>query len=248
MIDTHSHIIPGIDDGARDLSESLAFARSAVKQGVEIIFATPHAFNGVYNNTKQSILDACLNLSDFFNEKGISLKIVPGAEIRVNHDLIKKYDNGSLLTLNNSGTHLLIELPEMFMTNAVSMMIRQLCDRGVTPIVAHAERNGMIYNNPDLAAEFIYNGALIQITAGSLTGEFGKFAMKTAQTLVIQDQVFCIGSDIHPGRRYCMAKAEKKLIKLVGRSKAGLITKTNPSAVLNSLGVENKNIFMEKAF
>jgi protein-tyrosine phosphatase len=240
--------LPGIDDGAHDLSDSLEFAKSAVKQGVEVVFATPHAFNGVYDNSKQFILDACLKLSEFFNEKGILLKIVPGSEIRVNHDLIKKHDEGALLTLNNGGSHLLIELPEMFMTNAISMMIRQLCDRGVIPIVAHAERNGMIYNNPDLAAEFIYHGALIQITAGSLIGEFGKYAMKTAQALVKGGHVFCMGSDIHPGRKYCMAKAQKKLIKLLGQTEAELITTKNPFTVLNSQGVENKNILIKEAY
>ena len=128
------------------------------------------------------------------------------------------------------------------------MMIRQLCDRGVTPIIAHAERNPMIINKPGLAAEFIYNGALIQITAGSLTGEFGKFAMQTAQTLVTMNQVFCLGSDIHPGRRYCMAKAKKRLIKLIGRSEADLITMENPFSILNQTKINQKHIYMEKAY
>lgn len=245
MIDTHAHILPGIDDGAQDVSQSLVFVKSAVKQGVEAVFATPHSFNGVYNNTKQEILSACFDLTEIINKKGISIKILPGAEVRVNHDLVKEYDNGNLLTLNNGNTHLLIELPEMFMSNAVSMMIRQLSDRGVTPIIAHAERNTMIYKNPELASEFVYSGALIQVTAGSLTGEFGKFALKTARTLVGMDQVFCLGSDIHPGRKYCMAKAEKNLIKLVGRSKAELITRENPSVILDASGGK---IYMKKAY
>lgn len=247
MIDTHSHIIPAIDDGAQNLSESVKFVEIAAKQGVEIMFATPHSCDGVFYNTKQDILLACSDLTAFLKEKGIFIKILPGAEIRVNHDLIMEYDKGTLLTLNNAGTHLLIELPSMFITNAVSMMIRQLCDRGVTPIIAHAERNPMIMNKPGLASEFIYNGALIQITAGSLTGEFGKFAMQTAQTLVTMDQVFCLGSDIHPGRRYGMAKAKKKLIKMIGRSEADLITMENPFSILKQTNINQKQIYMKKS-
>jgi len=248
MIDCHTHILPSIDDGAHDSSESLAFARSAEKQGVEVMIATPHAFNGVYINRKQDILSVCSELTAFLKKQGVSLTVVPGSEVRVNHDIIKAYDNGSLLTLNNSRTHLLIELPEMFMTKAISMIIRQLCERGVAPIIAHAERNLMILNNPGLAAEFIYSGALLQITAGSLTGEFGKPAMKTAKTLLKNDQVFCMGSDIHPGRRYCMAKAEKQLIKLVGRTQSDLITRKNPSVILNKTGVEYNDINVKEAY
>lgn len=232
MIDTHSHILPAMDDGAADLSESIAFVKTAAAQGVDIIFATPHAFNGVFNCTKEKILQACDTLTEAVRKQGILTRIVPGSEIRVNHDIIMAYDKGDLLTLNNSGRWILLELPDVFMANAVCLMIRQLKKRGLSPIIAHAERNLMILNNLELIDDFIYNGAVIQITAGSLTGDFGKFSLKAARAMAAGDQVFCLGSDIHPGRKYRMADAQKKLIKLIGRTKTDMITKKNPAAIL----------------
>ncbi|MCP4022447.1 MAG: tyrosine protein phosphatase [Desulfobacteraceae bacterium] len=232
MIDTHSHVLPALDDGAKDLNESVKFIETAAKQGVKVIFATPHAYDGIYNCTKEKITESLKVLTRTLIAKGISTKVLPGSEIRVNHDLVMQYDMGNLLSYNNSGSWLLLELPSLFLSTAISAMIRQLKGKGITPIIAHAERNGMIANKPEIVNEFIYNGAVIQITAASLMGDFGKFAMKSAKAMVENDQVFCIGSDMHPGRKYRMADAKNKLIKLVGRTKAELITYENPTAML----------------
>ncbi|MCP4021096.1 MAG: tyrosine protein phosphatase [Desulfobacteraceae bacterium] len=242
MIDTHSHILPALDDGARGVLESLKFVEIAASQGVETIFATPHAHDGVFNCDRKKITQACALLTGALIAKGISTKILPGSEIRVNHDLVTEYDKGNLLSLNNSGKWLLLELPPLFLCTAISMMLRQLKDRGVTPIIAHAERNPTILNQPQLVDEFIQNGAVIQITAASLTGDFGKFPLKTAKTMVELDQVFCLGSDIHPGREYCMANAKKELIRLAGRTKAELITSENPATMLENTKFPYKNV------
>lgn len=248
MIDTHSHILPAIDDGAANLAETIKFVKIASAQGVDTIFATPHAFDGVFNCTKENIIQACDLLVDALNVEGISTRVLPGAEIRVNHDLVMEYDKGNLLTLNNSGSWLLIELPALFMVNAVSMMIRQLKVRKVIPIIAHAERNPMILNKPELINDFIYNGAVIQITAGSLLGDFGKAPRKAAETMVARGQVFCLGSDIHPGRRYHMASARKKLIKLAGITKTDLITRENPAVIMENAGFSYKNAYLKEAY
>jgi len=248
MIDTHSHILPAMDDGAADLSESIEFVKTAAAQGVDVIFATPHAFNGVFNCTKENILKACDTLTEAVRKQGILTRILPGSEIRVNHDIIMEYDKGNLLTLNNSGRWILLELPDVFMANAVCLMIRQLKKRGLSPIIAHAERNLMILNKLELINEFIYNGAVIQITAGSLTGDFGKFSMKAAKAMAIRDQVFCLGSDIHPGRKYRMADAQKKLIKLIGRAETDMITKKNPAAILTDTNCTHTREYRKKAY
>ncbi len=235
MIDTHSHILPFLDDGAESLSQSLWFVKAAAAQGVDTIFVTPHLCDGVFNCTKEKILHAYTILVGALCAQGISTRILPGAEIRVNHDLVAEYDRGNLLTLNDSGNWLLLELPDIFMAKAVAGMIRQLDERGVTPIIAHAERNRMILNQPELINDFTCNGAVIQITAGSLTGDFGKHSMKAAKAMVAMDQVFCLGSDIHPGRQYRMADARKILIKLAGRAKADQLTLENPTVILQDL-------------
>jgi protein-tyrosine phosphatase len=248
MIDTHAHILPAFDDGAKDLSETIKFVKKAASQGVHTILATPHVCDGVFNCSKDAILQACVDLAAVFQKAGISTRVLPGAEVRVNHDLVKEYDKGSLLTLNNAGGYILIELPTMFMANAISMMIRQLRDRGVTPIIAHAERNPMVLNKPELINDFTYNGALVQITAGSLMGDFGKYSLKAAKHLLVMDQVFCMGSDIHPGRKYRMASAHKRLVKWVGKTRADLIIRENPSAILDSPEHSYSRLYMEKTY
>jgi len=247
MIDTHAHILPGMDDGANDLAQSIEFIKTAESQGVKTIFATPHACDGVFNCKKEDIIEKCNQLQTQVWDHGMSIQMLPGAEIRINHDLVSEFDKGNLLTLNDSDAYLLVELPLIFISKAISMMLRQLRERGVTPIIAHAERNPMILNKPDIITDFVYNGAVIQVTASSLTGDFGKQAMKAARAMVSMDQVFCIGSDIHPGRKYRMAHAENRLTRLVGKTRANQILFENPSAMLEGATDNNKSRYMEKA-
>nr|WP_319491744.1 CpsB/CapC family capsule biosynthesis tyrosine phosphatase [uncultured Desulfobacter sp.] len=231
MFDTHSHILYGMDDGSKRLSHAIGFAKQALKQGVHTLFATPHCYDGVYNCAKADIIDACKRFSHDLSAAGLPLVVLPGAEIRVNHDLIERFDNGELLTMNNAGKYLLIELPLMFIDSAVSMMIRKLHERDVIPIIAHAERNPVILNRPDLADQFIYHGAKIQVTASSLTGDFGRQVMRVSRLMCEKDQVFCLGSDIHPGRKYRMKKAAKRLNRWIGETATQLILEDNPACI-----------------
>jgi protein-tyrosine phosphatase len=232
MIDTHSHILPGLDDGPASLQEALDLIAQAAGQGVTDIFATPHCCDGVYNCDKEVILEACRILSAEAEKIRLDIRILPGAEIRVNHDLMAQFDAGRLLTLGDAGKFLLLELPPMFIVPAVLRMIQQLKERGVTSIIAHAERNPMIMARPELAADFIFQGARLQITAASLTGDFGRGPLKTAKMMARNDQIFCLGSDIHPGRKYRMQAAEKKLMQWAGRAGTGTILEENPKQIL----------------
>lgn len=248
MIDTHAHILPGMDDGANDPTQSIELIRMAESQGVKTIFATPHACDGVYDCKKENILKKCSLLQTQLWDQGISIQVLPGAEVRINHDLVTEFDKGNLLTLNDSGCFLLVELPFIFVPTAICMMLKQLEDRGVTPIIAHAERNPMILNKPEIAAELVYSGAAIQVTASSLTGDFGKQSLKAARAMVTMDQVFCIGSDIHPGRKYRMFDAGNQLVKLIGKTRANQIMFENPSAMLEGADENSKQIYMEKVY
>jgi protein-tyrosine phosphatase len=233
LTDTHSHILPGMDDGASSLSQSLDFIRLAVKEGVSTIFATPHCCDGVYDCDKEAILSCCRCLSANVRKNAINIRVLPGAEVKVGHDLITRFDAGHMLTLGNTGSFILLELPPMFIERAISLIIRQLKDRGVTSIIAHAERNPMILNRLNLISEFINQGAVIQVTAGSLCGDFGRLALKAARVFVEADQVFCLGSDIHPGRKYRMAAAEKIINKWIGRHGTIKLFQENPELILS---------------
>jgi protein-tyrosine phosphatase len=204
----------------------------------------------VYDCKKNDILAAWRDLCHTVEQAGLDIRILPGAEIRVNHDLVGRFDAGDLLTLGDGGEYLLLELPPMFIVNAFLRMIRQLKERGITAIIAHAERNPMIMAQPELAAELSFNGARIQVTAGSLTGDFGRAPSKTAKILVRNNQVFCLGSDIHPGRKYRMKAAEKTLHKIAGKMAAAKIVQENPEKILNrcvdavttDAGLKNRNV------
>jgi protein-tyrosine phosphatase len=231
MIDTHAHLLPGMDDGAESTARALAFVRQAVRQGVGVIYATPHCCDGVYECEKPAILKACQALSGVVQKENPDIRIMPGAEIRVTHDLIDRYDAGTLLTLGNAGRFILLELPPMFIVPGIVRIIRQLLDRGVTPVIAHAERNAMILHHPATAADLIDAGAVLQVTAGSLTGDFGRDVLKTARQMVETGQVFCLGSDIHPDRKYRMKAAAKTLEKWIGTKKADALIRENPEQI-----------------
>jgi protein-tyrosine phosphatase len=236
LIDIHSHILPGIDDGAADTGQALAFAREAEKQGVAAIFATPHCCDGVYDCDRDTILAAAWRMSATVREAGLKIRILPGAEVRITHDLLDRFDAGCLLTLGNGGAFLLLELPPMFIVPAVLRIIRQLTERGVTPLIAHAERNPMIINQPELAPDLMAAGARLQVTAASLTGDFGRTVFKAAKQLVETGRVFCLGSDIHPDRKYRMKAAAKKIEKWVGRQQAVQLLLNNPEQILQLPG------------
>jgi protein-tyrosine phosphatase len=164
---------------------------------------------------------------------GVDIRILPGAEIRVNHDLVARFDAGDLLTLGNTGRYLLLELPPMFIPHAFFKMIHQLKERGIIPIIAHAERNPMIMSQHGLAADLIFQGGRLQVTAASITGDFGRGPLKMARTLAQNNQIFCLGSDIHPGRKYRMKAAQKKLSKWAGTSNILRIFGDNSDSILN---------------
>lgn len=234
MIDTHAHILPGLDDGPETLQEALGFIKQAVNQGVRVLFATPHCCDGVYNCRKSDILNAYQNLYDAVNRSNMDIQIEHGSEIRLNHDLITQLDSGNLLTLGTSGKYLLIELPPVFIPEAIFRIVRELKLRGVTPIIAHVERNPMIMTQPGLTEDLIFQGTMLQVTAASLTGDFGRGPLKLAKILAQNNQIFCLGSDIHPGRKYRMKMAEKILNKLIGQTRTHTILHKSPESILES--------------
>lgn len=232
MIDVHSHILPNLDDGSPDLTHTLSVIADAARQGLKTLFATPHCCDGVYNCRKPDILFEWHRLCEILADEFPDIQVLPGAEIRVNHDLIERFDAGDLLTLGDAGKYLMLELPPMFIDRAVLQLIGQLRERGIIPIIAHAERNPMIAGRPGLSEAFQFQGAKLQVTAGSLTGDFGKPVFKTARELVEKNQVFCLGSDMHPGRNYRMKAAVKKLTKWIGPEKTRILVKENPEQIL----------------
>lgn len=240
MIDIHSHILSGMDDGPDTLAGSVKIAKRAYAQGITAIFATPHSMNGVYKCPPQEIIINCALLTAELNNSNIPVHVLPGSEVHLTHDTLSLYDSGRLMTLNNMGRYILMELPSMFIIDGVIHIVRKLAERGVTTIIAHPERNPSIIKKLNIISKLIHEGALMQITATSLMGGFGKRAMKICEKMVDKSVVSFIASDIHPGRKLMMLNAYNKTCSIAGEKAAEELFQKNPEQIMLS-GVKGMN-------
>jgi protein-tyrosine phosphatase len=196
MIDIHCHILPGLDDGAKDLNDSIEMAKAAIAEGITTIIATPH-FNGKYGNTKEMILEKVKELNDELKQNNIGLTILPGQEPRIYGEILVDYELDKILTLNNSGNYLFIELPSNQVPRYTEQLIYDIQVAGMQPIIVHPERNGELLERPEKLYELVKNGASTQVTASSLVGYFGKNIQKFSQQIIEANMAHFIASDAH---------------------------------------------------
>lgn len=196
MIDIHSHILPGIDDGAKTEAESIAMGKAAVKEGITTIVATPHNRNGSFNNSRENILNYTEIINELFKQEGIPLEVLPGQETRINGDMISDLEQGELLPINDS-KYLFVELPSDHVPQYTEQMLFDIQVAGYIPVIVHPERNQGIIEHPNRLYEFIRKGALSQITSGSLIGKFGKEIQKVSHQLIQANLTHFIASDAH---------------------------------------------------
>ncbi|WP_347548505.1 CpsB/CapC family capsule biosynthesis tyrosine phosphatase [Pseudalkalibacillus hwajinpoensis] len=197
MIDIHSHILPGIDDGARTIDDSLAMARQAYEQGITKIVATPHHKNGTFNNEKNTILQEVNLLNKELQLEGIDLEILPGQENRIYGELVDDLEGSELLTVNESGVYMLIEFPSSHLPRYANKLLFDLQVKGIIPIIVHPERNREIMENPDRLYQLVKEGALSQLTGTSVTGKMGKKIQKFSFDLIQSNLTHFIASDAH---------------------------------------------------
>lgn len=200
MIDLHVHILPGLDDGARNTEEALDMARRACADGITAAVATPHVITGLYSNDRKAILKAVESFSALTKKNGLPLKIMPGAEYRLEPDLPERLARNELLTLNDGGRYLLVELPSDHIPRYTGRVIYELLLKGVITIIAHPERNAGFIKEPSSLYGLVSRGALSQITAGSLTGRFGSAAATTARLFLEYGCAHFLASDGHSAR------------------------------------------------
>ncbi|MGG4491334.1 tyrosine-protein phosphatase [Metabacillus idriensis] len=196
MIDIHSHILPGVDDGAATNEEAIQIAKAAVKEGITTIIATPHHQNGKYINSKLSILENVEALNTLLRNEHIPLTILPGQETRIHGDLMNELETDVILPLNNTN-YVFIELPSGQVPRYTEQMLFDIQLKGLTPVIVHPERNSEIIENPDLLYKLVSKGALTQITSSSLTGHFGKNIKKFTLQLVEAQLTHFLASDVH---------------------------------------------------
>lgn len=225
MIDLHCHILPGIDDGADTIEDSLAMIKKAISQGITHILCTPHHNNGRYENTKESIIHSVSLLQAEIDKHNLELTLLEGQEVRITGDLITEIAQDRILFTDLDDTYILIEFPTMDVPAYTEQIFFELRAMGKVPVVVHPERNAKLRENPDLLIPFLEMGCLGQLTAPSIVGVFGKSIQKTAKEMVERNLVQMVASDAHgiKKRTFYMKEAYEIIGKENGREKVALM-------------------------
>jgi len=244
LIDIHAHILPALDDGPKDLDMALEMARIANQDGIEKIIVTPHVIPGEFDLSKEIILAAVADFNQELKANDIALETLPGAENYLDLELVQKAKDYKLMTLNNGGKYVLIELPMQSFPQYTEQIFFELKLLGLTPILAHPERNLAIMEEPSLLYNLISKGTLAQINANSLSGAFGKTVAANAKTFLEHNWVQFMATDCHScGTRGPRLKEGFNIVSdLVGAEKAEELVLINPQKVINGEAIELINL------
>jgi protein-tyrosine phosphatase len=196
MIDLHSHVLPGLDDGARDEEEALAIGRAAAADGTRVLAATPHVRED-YPTTADAMEGALGRLREAFAEQGIELTLLPGGEVALEEARGRPVEELRRFGLGGNPRYLLVETPYLAWPASFDVVLGRLVACDITPVIAHPERNADVQQRPELLARAVEAGALVQVTAASLDGSLGGTARRCARRLLGLELVHLIASDAH---------------------------------------------------
>lgn len=236
MIDLHCHLLPGIDDGAKDFETSLEMARIAADDGIQVIACTPHIMPGVYNNRGPDILARIASLQQTITQAGVPLKLASGADVHIAPDLVTQLKDGGALTIQGS-RYFLFEPPHHVVPPRLEEHVFNLQAAGFVPILTHPERLTWIERAYELIRKLAQAGMLVQVTAGSLTGLFGRRPKYWAERIL--DERFChiLATDAHDPKRRTpiLSKARDMAAARLGSAEAVNVVWNRPLGILNNL-------------
>ena len=240
MIDLHSHILPGLDDGSQSMKDTLVMAEKAIEDGITKIVATPHHKNG-YDNTRLEIIDSVEEVNSVLQQYNLNLQVMPGQEIRIYGEIMEDYLNGEIQTLADS-KYIFIELPSGYVPRYTEELLYKMQLDGLIPIIVHPERNQELMSNPDKLYQFVKKGTLTQLTAGSIAGKFGKKIKQFSEELMEANLSHFIASDAHntTNRSFHMTAAYEMIQQEFGEDLV-YFYKENAELVM-----ENKHVMMEQ--
>lgn len=244
MIDIHCHILPCLDDGPEDMETSLAMARDALGQGITTVIATPHCIPEVFFNERNAVMEAVMNFQNRLEREGIPLRVIPGMEVHLTLDVPQRLAGGSALTVGDLGKHVLLELPLSTVPGYTEQVIFEIMLKGIVPIIAHPERNKGIAGNPQLLHRLLEKGCLVQVTSGSLTGEFGQRIQKLTKEFLQLGWVDFIATDAHhPVKRAPLMKQAYLIAsELMGEETANKLVLDNPWRLLKGESISKGNV------
>ena len=236
MIDLHCHIVPGIDDGAVDLAMALQMARIAADDGITAIACTPHIYPGMYENTADGIRAAVARLQRELDEHGIGLRLYEGADVHLDPQLPERIRSGEVPTLAGS-RYLLLEPPHHVAPPRFEETVFELMAAGIVPVVTHPERLTWIETHYDMFRRLSERGAWMQITAGALTGRFGRRVQYWGERFVDEGHCALLATDAHhPVRRPpLLQEAREAAARRIGAVEATNMVSARPGGIVGNV-------------
>jgi len=237
MVDIHCHILPNTDDGALSLEESVAMCRAAADDGIKVIVATPHMFDGVHTTPGRDGIRE--KIEQVMAAGDGRIKIIPGGEVRYSHEIFQEAKDPHTKIRLNGTSYMLLEFDFQMVPPNIELTIFQLLNAGITPVIAHPERNKRIQLHPEILAGLVERGAFAQIDAGSLTKGFGAEPYKTAQRIIEAGLAHFIATDAHhlQRRRPILSAAVAVASEIGGKEYAHAMVEENPEALINDQAI-----------
>ena len=232
FVDIHCHLLPSIDDGAKDWEETLAMARLACEDGTDTIIATPHQLGNFAHNHGNEVRQRVREVQQFLQEHQVPLQVLAGGDVRIEDGLAKRIAAGEVMTLADRGRHVLLELPhELYFP--LQPVLQELAAAGLQGILSHPERNQGLLAKPELLPGLVDAGCLMQVTSGSLVGSFGPTCQRFAESMLSDGLVHFLASDGHSSRnrRPRMGRSFRRAAELVGPDRARELCCDHPRQV-----------------
>jgi protein-tyrosine phosphatase len=244
LIDIHSHVLWGLDDGAKTLEDAVAMAEMAAASGTTDLVATPHA-SPRYKYDPELVRNRAAELETAIGERSAgrpaeNLRLHIGCDFHLSYDNIQDaLANPTKYTINNS-RYLLVEFSDLLIFRNTAEIFERMLGEGMVPIITHPERNPLLRQRIDEMAVWVDAGAYVQVTAQSLTGHFGKRAQETSHALLRRGLVHFLASDAHDLMRRPprLNEAHEVVVKTYGPELAELLCIRNPRAVLTGESIE----------
>ena len=235
MIDVHSHIVFGVDDGSKTIDQSIEIIKEAYRAGFSKIIATPHYLEDYYEKNKAEIAEKISEIRQRLNEENCPVQILQGNEIYVTENINELIDDKKASTMADS-QYVLFELPLNAEVMNLNQIIYQILEEDRIPILAHPERYTFVQKNPKILQSLIEDGVLIQCNYGSIIGQYGSTAKKTLKKLLKYNMVHLFGTDVHRPHTILLSMDEvnKKLEKIIGVEKLEELTKINPQKIIDN--------------
>ena len=240
FIDMHCHVLPGLDDGSRDMEESLRMLRIARDEGITDMIVTPHYKSGHHNASPERILKSIDEVTEAAQAEGIDIALYPGNEVYYFQELEEKLDDQKLWTMNGTD-RVLVEFSPIEPFSTIRNAMDDVLGMGLQPILAHIERYECMVSQPENAALLKDMGVEIQVNAGDVTGDLGGKIKKYLRGLLEQQLVDYVGTDAHRGEGMRSPRVQEcchYLYKNFGAEYAERITCSNALAMLEELSEE----------